>query len=117
MYYKISIKPLNLYGKGGIVMKKTNLKCTDTASTESSSSEADVHNYLKPKTKTASARVLFLFVFCALFGCCLLCKTTNTTKKYRTKCTVFAGGDSRSRTGDLLNAIQTLYQMSYTPTA
>ena len=25
------------------------------------------------------------------------------------------GGDSRSRTGDLLNAIQALYQLSYTP--
>ena len=27
------------------------------------------------------------------------------------------GGDSRGRTGDLLNAIQALYQLSYTPTA
>ena len=26
------------------------------------------------------------------------------------------GGDSRGRTGDLLNAIQALYQLSYTPT-
>ena len=25
------------------------------------------------------------------------------------------GGDSRGRTGDLLNAIQVLYQLSYTP--
>ena len=27
------------------------------------------------------------------------------------------GGDSRGRTGDLLNAIQALYQLSYTPEA
>ena len=27
----------------------------------------------------------------------------------------FRGGDSRGRTGDLLNAIQALYQLSYTP--
>ena len=27
------------------------------------------------------------------------------------------GGDSRVRTDDLLNAIQALYQLSYTPTA
>ena len=30
---------------------------------------------------------------------------------------VHLGGDSRDRTGDLLNAIQALYQLSYTPTA
>ena len=28
---------------------------------------------------------------------------------------VHLGGDSRGRTGDLLNAIQALYQLSYTP--
>ena len=28
---------------------------------------------------------------------------------------LFNGGDSRGRTGDLLNAIQALYQLSYTP--
>lgn len=80
MYYKISIKPLNLYGKGGIVMKKTNLKCTDTASTESSLSEADIHNSLKPKTKTASARVL-LFCFLHFIRLLPFCVRPPTPQK------------------------------------
>ena len=38
------------------------------------------------------------------------------TRKNTQECVFFgSGGDSRDRTGDLLNAIQALYQLSYTP--
>jgi hypothetical protein len=39
---------------------------------------------------------------------------TETTKKARLP-TGSGGGDKRDRTADLLNAIQTLSQLSYTP--
>ena len=41
----------------------------------------------------------------------------KTKKKYRKHVVfgTFYGGDNRDRTGDLLNAIQALSQLSYTP--
>ncbi len=41
---------------------------------------------------------------------------SHQTKKHLYGAFLF-GGDSRGRTGDLLNAIQALYQLSYTPVA
>ena len=54
-----------------------------------------------------------------------MCKNTflekfleSTKKEFRkiAKLRDFSGGGSRDRTGDLLNAIQALSQLSYTPT-
>ena len=43
----------------------------------------------------------------------------NDKKGFEAKCleaAIYCGGGSRDRTGDLLNAIQALSQLSYTPT-
>ena len=43
-------------------------------------------------------------------------KNINKKKNTQQKTVYFnGGGDSRDRTGDLLNAIKALYQLSYTP--
>gem|GEM_PF-4135326 len=50
---------------------------------------------------------------------CMMCILLELVAKYIKNawqnCQAFFGGDSRDRTGDLLNAIQALYHLSYIP--
>ena len=62
--------------------------------------------------------LLTLFVdknhfFCKKFGIRL--KTKKNTANQKVYGAIFYGGDKRDRTADLLNAIQALSQLSYTP--
>ena len=51
--------------------------------------------------------------FCKMFGICP--KTKKNTANQTVYGVIFCGGDKRDRTADLLNAIQALSQLSYTP--
>ena len=61
-------------------------------------------------------------IFLLLLRSCLLgiavrsnCSLLIPPRKKDAYCVRFRGGDKRVRTADLLNAIQALYQLSYTP--
>ena len=53
---------------------------------------------------------------CPVVSCCIfLLDGGNKKSILRNKIKGFIGGDKGSRTPDLLNAIETLYQLSYNP--